>query len=332
MKPCILIFGMPRSGTTWIGKLFDSHPDTLYRHEPDSVRKLSFPRFPDLKDAGRYREELEQFVAALPRMRSSEVVGKQPLFPKSYQSHAALTAYRACVVASKAASRVWRHFPCMFRPTGENQERVRVVWKSIESPGRLGVCVEALPSARAIHLMRHPCGYVASVLRGRIARRFAHSEPSDDWLLKMLFETAAGKARGMTARDLDQLTLEERLAWCWVLTHEKIIADIAQSEQVMTVRYEDVCVDPKAVTRRMLEFTGLDWHTQVQRFILASTQSEGTGYYSIFKNPYASAERWRSELASPVVDRILGVLRSSELYRFYCDSTNAPRATVGTAS
>lgn len=32
-RGCILLFGLPRSGTTWLGKLFDSHPDTLYRHE-----------------------------------------------------------------------------------------------------------------------------------------------------------------------------------------------------------------------------------------------------------------------------------------------------------
>ena len=31
----ILLFGMPRSGTTWLGKIFDSHPQVLYRHEPD---------------------------------------------------------------------------------------------------------------------------------------------------------------------------------------------------------------------------------------------------------------------------------------------------------
>ena len=33
----IVIFGSPRSGTTWLGKLFDSHPDVFYLHEPDSI-------------------------------------------------------------------------------------------------------------------------------------------------------------------------------------------------------------------------------------------------------------------------------------------------------
>ena len=33
----ILILGAPRSGTTWLAKIIDSHPDVLYRHEPDKL-------------------------------------------------------------------------------------------------------------------------------------------------------------------------------------------------------------------------------------------------------------------------------------------------------
>ena len=48
-----LVFGLPRSGTTWLGKIFDSHPMTLYRHEPDSVERISgVPLLPDAPDAG----------------------------------------------------------------------------------------------------------------------------------------------------------------------------------------------------------------------------------------------------------------------------------------
>ena len=33
----IMIFGSARSGTTWLGKIFNSHPDLFYLHEPDSI-------------------------------------------------------------------------------------------------------------------------------------------------------------------------------------------------------------------------------------------------------------------------------------------------------
>lgn len=330
MNPCILLFGMPRSGTTWIGKLFDSHPDTLYRHEPDSVRLLSLPQFPDKQTAPRYRDELKEFLSSLPRLRSSKVVGKQPLFRKGYQSAAALVAYRASVTGAKVASRIQRNFPCPYRPTAEGYGQARLVWKSIESLGRLGVSMEAFPDARAIHLMRHPCGYVASILRGEAARRFRSLEPSADdfWLLKLLLDTPTGKAHGVRLDDIKQLTPEERLAWHWVLTQEKVLADVECCERVLTVRFEDVCAMPIVMTRRMFEFTGLDWQPQTERFVRASTGVTNTDYYSVFKSSQESADRWRAELEPEVIERILKIFRTSSAYRFYTDEPQRPTAAV----
>ena len=48
MRTPLLLFGLPRSGTTWLGKIFDSHPDTLYWHEPDSVWRLPGSLLPDV--------------------------------------------------------------------------------------------------------------------------------------------------------------------------------------------------------------------------------------------------------------------------------------------
>lgn len=321
---------MPRSGTTWIGKLFDSHPDTLYRHEPDSVQKLGIPQFPEKEDAPRYRAELEQFVSSLPRMRSPEVVGKQPLFPKSYQSAVGLVAYRASVLLAKAGSHASRHFPSVFRPTGESCEHTRLVWKSIESQGRLGVCIEALPQARAIHLMRHPCGYVASVLRGEAAKRFRDATPAAErlWVLKLLLATSSGKKHGVSLDDLARLTPEERLAWRWVLMQEKTLADIAGCERALTVNYEEVCVDPVAMTRRMFAFAGLDFRPQTERFVRKSTGATHAAYYSVFKNPRAVADHWRSELSPLVIDRILAVVHASSLRALYEDVNASSTAGV----
>lgn len=324
MNPCILLFGMPRSGTTWIGKLFDSHPDTLYRHEPDSVRRLTMPLFPGKEDAPGYRDELERFVALIPRLRSPEVVGKQPLFPKSYQSAAGLAAYRASVIGAKAASRIRRHFPCLYRPTAAGYDRVRLVWKSIESPGRLGACIEALPDARAIHLMRHPCGFIASVMRGEATRRFSGPSEDDLWMLKLLLDTPTAKTHRLSLDVMEKLRPEERLAWRWVLIQEKILADAANCGRVLTMRYEDICAEPLAMTRRMFQFAGLEWQSQTEEFVRASTQATHADYYSVFKHPLSSAERWRSELPPQVIERILRILRNSSASRFYPVDVEAP--------
>src|ERR1700712_2005324 len=69
----ILILGYPRSGTTWLAKIFDSHPDILYRHEPD---ELSPPRA-DAEPAGQISYWLKQ--------RSLRAAGKRPTFAKSWR-------------------------------------------------------------------------------------------------------------------------------------------------------------------------------------------------------------------------------------------------------
>lgn len=333
MRPCILIFGMPRSGTTWIGKLFDSHPDTLYRHEPDSVQQLAMPQFPDKAQAHKYAAELQHFITLLPRMRSPKVVGKQPLFAKSYHSTAALHAYQASVFAAKAASRIRRDVPCLYRPTGEGCARTRLVWKSTESPARLSACMAALPEARAIHLLRHPCGYVASILRGRREHRFAVAGTGSDaaWYLNLLLATPAGRACGLSRDDVARFTPEERLALSWVLIQEKILADIAGCERTLSVRYEDVCAQPEATTRRMFAFAGLDWQPQTAAFVAASSGMADTDYYSVFKDSPARAERWRAELAPDVIARILGIAADSNAYRFYRAVAAAPVAQTEVA-
>src|SRR5690349_8179034 len=69
----ILGLGFPRFGTTWLAKIFDSHPDVLYRHEPD---ELTGPD-PSLAPAGQIRTWLLQ--------RSPRAAAKRPNFPKSWR-------------------------------------------------------------------------------------------------------------------------------------------------------------------------------------------------------------------------------------------------------
>ena len=76
----ILLFGMPRSGTTWLGKIFDSHPAVLYRHEPDTWQRLSdVPIVAGRATSPIHAARLQAFVESLPAIRADRVCGKRPV-------------------------------------------------------------------------------------------------------------------------------------------------------------------------------------------------------------------------------------------------------------
>src|SRR5215467_2639336 len=317
-----LLFGMPRSGTTWIAKIFDSHPDTLYRHEPDSGGTLNtVPFYPKVDQWEKHRGAVQAFVSDLSSMNSSRVAGSLPVFHKNYCSNMRLMFQRASIMTTRASEKLGWQLPIL--AIADQTTRVHVVWKSIESTGRLGLIARALPECRAILILRHPCAYIASVLSGESQRRFTDpalaSEDYEifEWLL-------AASRRGSNRPSLDALKAlkpVERLAWLWVLTNEKALADIAEMENCTYVRYEDVCAEPFAKAWEMLNFAGLLWDPQVENFIRQSTSRHSDRYYSVFKDPAVTASRWRSDLSEKNTARILKIVRESRLRDLYAESS-----------
>lgn len=325
MERPILIFGMPRSGTTWLGKLFDSHPDTLYRHEPDSWRLLSMPRYPDAADSARYASELRSFVDDMPEMNALRVAGKRPLFPKAYLSRGHARMIEGAAWLARLGSRFNPDFPVLMHSAAANYPERRLVWKSIESLGRMGVILDVLPEARGIHILRHPCGYIASVLRGLRGHRFSDNTYEDYGIFGATIDTSLGDSYGLTHEALAALTPEERFAWRWVLTNEKALRESEASARMLCIRYEDVCHEPMARVEQMFEFTGLKMSEQTRAFVASSTARTDAGYYSVYKNPLAAASRWQQELDPGTIERIMAIVRRSRFADQYCADPLNPR-------
>ncbi len=315
LKNPILLFGMPRSGTTWLGKVFDSHPDTLYRHEPDSGGALDdlLPMFPDPAEAEHYRTAIARFFQTLPTNRSIRVAGKLPLFPKSYQRPFAHQIRLGFVPSAKVLSR-WISVESLPEfVANDRAATIRLVWKSIESLGRLGTLARVVPDARVIHIVRHPCGYVSSVLSGEAAGLMpgAVSASEDYGILELLLQTDGARRRGLDIAYFRKMQPVERLAWRWLLYNEKALAELSDLPNACSVRYEDLCRDPVGGYRSLFEFSGLDWSEQSAAFVDASTHSEKSAYFSVFKNPERAAFGWKSKLAEEDQARILAVVSGS---------------------
>lgn len=329
----VLLFGMPRSGTSWIGKIFDSHPRTLYRHEPDAGRRLrALPWACSIEDAEQYRSEVETFVRMLPYFNGEHAAGSIPVFKKQYRSALRHQVHNWSVVAAKAGTKILGHFPVLPMVHYDRISDLRVVWKSVVSLGRLGVILRVLPRSSGIVLLRHPCGHIASVLRGESTGKFASSESiSRDYdLLDRLINCAPGNRRGLSIDYFKALHPVERIAWLWLLLNEKVIHDTRGLDNVLITRYEDACADCEQWTRKSFEFAGLDWNSQTADFIHRSTTRReplrfrimrgpqtNAEYYSVFKNPAEAASQWQTEMSPEDIARVYGVLRESDLLRFY---------------
>ena len=323
-QPIILLFGMPRSGTTWIGKIFDSHMRTLYRHEPDTWDKIKeIPLLENAECSEKYADFINGYVEQFVLSRRPEINGKLPFFNKTYASPLRQGLFRGSVLLSGALSRLKKDLRLpVFRPVNVHHSAdFFVVWKSIQLLGRMGVIVNCLPNCKGIHILRHPCGYIASVLSGESDKKFTSFVPaSEDYpLYERLLDTKQAVSYGLTMDELLSLTPEERLAWRWVLFNEKARDDTRDNKNVMILKYEDMCTNPIKTAQSYFDFCGLEWCEQTMGFLSASTSKDSESYYSVYKNPEKAASKWKTGLDKEKIELIRSVIERSSIGQRYMD-------------
>jgi hypothetical protein len=218
-----------------------------------------------------------------------KVGASAPVFRKEYLSAPRFWAKRVSTWSARIASRALGDMPVPEWIDYQRLPHAPIVWKSVESAGRLGLFSSSFPDTRAILLVRHPCGHLASNVRAVELRKAAPGSNSfeDEGLLDLLLRTEQARRYGLTLERLQAMTPAERLTWRWVVFNEKAIDDTAGLANCRVVRYEDVCADPFGVAKDLFRFAGLGWSKQTERFITASTSTHNHAYYSVSRIPCA---------------------------------------------
>lgn len=129
----VSIHGVPRSGTSWLGQIFDSHPDVAYRHQP-----LFAYRFKDRLNLKSSPEDVSRFLHELYEVSDDEFI----LDVKRRESAAAF----------------WQ------RAVKENRPRY-LVMKMVRYHHLLQLFLENITDARVIGIVRHPCAVINSWLQ-----------------------------------------------------------------------------------------------------------------------------------------------------------------------
>jgi hypothetical protein len=180
----------------------------------------------------------------------------------------------------------------------------------------------ALPQSRSVFILRHPCGQIASVLKGAAQNRFrstgAESDAPFDFDRAALF--AAG--RGVSEGTFHALPEAAKYAWCWIAFNESVLDNMGDLPNVRVVLYEDLCSKPVGVARELLSFIGLPWHDQTARFIQGSTHHAGRSakdYYAVLRNSAATADRWRTTMPEADQEAVRSVARHSRLAAYWPD-------------
>ncbi|HMU63896.1 MAG TPA: sulfotransferase [Nitrosomonas sp.] len=311
MKKLIIICGMPRSGTTWLGKIFDSHPEILYRHEPDAGGKLNL--LPLFTEAW-VEEELKfikQFISELESHTRVNQVSKFPIFKKIRESDIHFQVRKAYLTALKIASRYFGNFSAY--EMLPNQSDMTIVWKSIESLGRMPIMAQAVQElgieAYFIHIIRHPCGQLNSTLRGQAKQVFTgnYNAAEDEPLFKLLASSSQAQLYELTVSQFQQMNAEQRLTWRWALMNDFALRLMENKPNYFKVRYEDICQEPELTTKELFTFCKLGWNEQTAHFLEMSTKQDVSDYYSVIKNPLNSANAWRKKLSEQQINDIFAV-------------------------
>jgi hypothetical protein len=328
----VFILGAPRSGTTWLAKIFDSHPDVLYRNEPDTVlHERRLPLLCPLEDIGRYRDIARDYIERLLGVRTIKTAGSLPVFAKRYEwplvhSLRLLWIYGLHVGAElPAAAGLAKRLaiPDLIRPRGAP----RIVVKSVNARGLARLFLEAVPACRIIFILRHPCGQIASVMRGLRSGEFAPPDRAE------ILRTEQARRFGLDAERFNRLAPSEQWAWHWAILNQKALDELSGSARVRLVRYEDLARRPEAEMRALFGFCDLSWDPATAAFLARSTTYSGKErYYRVMRNALAAAEKWRSELAEEEQQRIMAITREVPVGQLYAEAAQASAAEAAAGS
>ena len=304
----VFVLGAPRSGTTWLAKIFDSHPDVIYRHEPDTVlRSSSIPVIYTDTQPASLADEVREYLLRLFAVRSPKSAGSLPVFRKRFRSASmeylrSLTVYGAKFAAS-AGLKPLANIAIPDLVSRKGPAPLRYVLKSVSARGRVGLFSEALPKSKTVFLVRHPCGQVASTLNGISKGKFERSIPFAEVL-----STNEAREIGLTVDTFGKLDLVQQCAWHWAILNQKALNDLPGAGRSTTVLYENLCNTPQAMVQQLFAFTGLDWNSQSEEFLRKSTAIDGNGgYFQVVRNSLAAAQSWRKTLDQDKQRKVLEI-------------------------
>ncbi len=318
----VMVVGMPRSGTTWIAKMLDASPETLYLHEPDAgglSRKL--PIFIERNDISNdFLKMIHDFYENLPYQAPLRCFVRLPLFQKAFYRPLDWLKIKMSSYAEKI------HPKCgqvvKYEHLGIHPKPFGLVLKSVESFGRIPVLLREPRVRGFVYIMRHPGAVYYSVTKGEKAGKFKDNKPvTVSWdRLRNLEKCEAAKDYDISFEKLLKMGEASRFAYWWVISNEKALRDLESHRNVEIVIYENVCEDPLGEARKIYDRMNLRWSPEIEKRIMGMSKRHDNRYYSVMKMASVTKTAWKDRLNDRDRMQIEAVLSRSPLHKYWASA------------
>lgn len=283
----ILVTGMSRSGTTWIGKMLAARRELAYLHEPTNVDcawqawNVGLPhQFMYLTDADsdRYQARFERLLDLRPNWRSLALTKGHPARIRSTLEQ----------VAFLRNARKEGRSPLIKDPLA--------VFASQWLAGRFDVGV--------VVAVRHPAAVASS--RRRLGWRFDFGHLLRQGRLMDLLPSLHRSGLEVLNADSSRDILDES-AMLWKLVYWFVQEQLRAQEHHIVVRHEDLCRHPLGRFESLFQSLGLSFDRTASHAVRkhsSSVRSEPPSRTDVRRDSAASVGKWREELSTSEIARV----------------------------
>jgi Sulfotransferase family len=313
----VLVVGVPRSGTTWVGRVLAAALETKLLNEPDNhfvapyafraKRQLAQGSYPRLRigDEAPQYESLWRYAFALKTRTASSTSSRarrrlsRDLLQREQPDHVNRTLTRKQRPHAGLRAAEW-----LAVPEQPQRQTDTVVVKSVYAA--LSVeWVTALCNPRVVIVLRNPL----NVLSSWLDLNWLRDDALETLARPMTEELAARYKAPLPSEDWSRI---ERAAWLsGALT--SVLADLGDEPGARTVvTHERLCRDRRQGFRAVVDGFGLDWNPQADR-LLTELNQPGRGY-EVTRVAEQLEDVWRSRLSPEQVSEAHSVLEHFPAY------------------
>lgn len=336
----IIVLGMGRSGTTWLGSILDSNPNILYKNEPFGGFHQRFPwspfdrRYFDLKKEKNVNKiMIDKALDVIFSDYSAFKKGHKFYFSKNYRNNSKLHEVFSRFSFNELTDHVLKK---IF--VNSEQKNIVLALKEVRLLAEFFQYYSNEKSYEIIYQFRNPFSFYNSVFNNEVYTK-GRLDAMINIRIKRIFDVLNNGASHFINENFYRLLIDRYLnenkqmifVIYWCVMNEYYFNEYSKCENVYFNKFEDLANDPNTTVVNIFNKLGLHYGEETKLFLRKSSSTKGPidqksreGFYQgVEKNSKAVIDKWRKNLNDSEISMITEIVENSNFYKeFYGNQIN----------